>query len=83
MEQLLADAEASLPRRVTAVGAFTNNAAEPSPEPMGPDPRGITMVRRTEQVAGLASIIVPCWNQLDFTRQCMPGAVPPYPDPGS
>jgi glycosyltransferase involved in cell wall biosynthesis len=20
---------------------------------------------------GLASIIIPCWNQLEFTRQCM------------
>src|SRR5580692_1088366 len=22
-------------------------------------------------VAGLASVIVPCWNQLEFTRQCV------------
>ena len=25
----------------------------------------------TSTVRGLASIIVPCWNQLEFTRQCM------------
>src|SRR5260370_20926494 len=25
----------------------------------------------TDTVRGLASIIVPCWNQLEFTRQCI------------
>ena len=25
--------------------------------------------------AGLASIIVPCWNQLEFTRQCIAALV--------
>ena len=25
----------------------------------------------TKNTRGLASIIVPCWNQLEFTRQCM------------
>ena len=25
----------------------------------------------TKNIRGLASIIVPCWNQLEFTRQCI------------
>ena len=25
----------------------------------------------TRHIRGLTSIIVPCWNQLEFTRQCI------------
>ena len=26
----------------------------------------------TNTVRGLASVIIPCWNQLEFTRKCIP-----------
>ena len=28
----------------------------------------------TNTIRGLASIVIPCWNQLDFTKQCIRGA---------
>ena len=28
---------------------------------------------------GLTSIIVPCWNQVEFTRLCFQAPLPPYP----
>src|SRR5580658_1228965 len=29
------------------------------------------MTKNIATIGGLASIIIPCWNQLDFTRQCV------------
>jgi O-antigen biosynthesis protein len=31
----------------------------------------VSIVTPSNTPSGLASIIVPCWNQLEFTRQCI------------
>ena len=31
----------------------------------------VSFAMNTKNTRGLASIIIPCWNQLEFTRQCI------------
>ena len=68
MQRLLAECEAGLARRVVAVGDVGSNglhgngAVEGGRDGFPP---------RVSACPGLTSIIVPCWNQLEFTRECL------------